>query len=176
MKFSLGALGAALSLYLFAPVAFAHATLETTEAPVNSTYKGVMRVSHGCDGLPTLKVRVRVPEGVIAVKPMPKPGWALETVKGKYSKTYDYFGTPMSEGVQEIIWTGKLLDEHYDEFVFRARLTDSLPIGQMLYFPTVQECEGGKVHRWIEIPAPDKSAEDYKEPAPGLRLLPAQQH
>jgi uncharacterized protein YcnI len=104
---------------------------------------------------------------------MPKPGWTVETVKGKYSKTYDYFGTPMSEGVQEIVWTGKLLDEHYDEFVFRARLTDSLPVGQMLYFPTVQECEGDKADRWIEIPAPGKSADDYKFPAPGVQLTPA---
>jgi periplasmic copper chaperone A len=173
MKSSLGALGAALSLNLFASPAFAHATLEVQEAPVNSTYKGVMRVPHGCEGMPTLKVRIRIPEGVIAVKPMPKPGWTLETVKGKYGKTYDYFGTPMSEGVQEIVWTGKLLDEHYDEFVFRARLTDSLPTGQMLYFPAVQECEAGKAERWIEIPDAGKSANDYKFPAPGLRLSPA---
>ena len=53
MKSSLGALGAALSLCLFADAALAHATLEVTEASVNSTYKGVMRVPHGCDGLPT---------------------------------------------------------------------------------------------------------------------------
>ena len=93
---------------------------------MNSTYKGVMRVPHGCHGSPTLKVRIRIPEGVIAIKPMPKAGWQLETVKGKYTRTYDYFGTPMAEGVQEIVWTGKLLDEHYDEFVFRSWLTDSL--------------------------------------------------
>jgi uncharacterized protein YcnI len=77
----------------------------------------------------------------------------------------------MTEGVKEIIWTGKLLDENYDEFVFRAYLTDSLKPGEMLYFPTIQECEKG-VHRWIEIPAEGKKADDYKEPAPGLKLLP----
>jgi periplasmic copper chaperone A len=52
MKFSLGALGAALSLCLFTDFASAHATLEVKEAPLNSTYKGVMRVPHGCEGLP----------------------------------------------------------------------------------------------------------------------------
>ena len=92
-----GALGVAFML-LFAPAAFAHATLETQEAPVNSTYKGVMRVPHGCQGSPTLKVRVQIPEGVIAIKPMPKAGWQLETVKGKYTKTYDYFGHPDGRG------------------------------------------------------------------------------
>jgi uncharacterized protein YcnI len=37
--------------------------------------------------------------------------------------------------------------------------------------PVVQECEKG-IHRWIEIPAEGKSADDYKEPAPGIKLLP----
>ena len=37
--------------------AFAHATLETTEAPPDSTYKGVIRIGHGCEGKPTQAVR-----------------------------------------------------------------------------------------------------------------------
>ena len=52
-----------------------------------------------CEGKPTTAIRVRIPEGVIAVKPMPKAGWQLAIKKGKYAKTYGYFGTPMSEGV-----------------------------------------------------------------------------
>jgi hypothetical protein len=28
------------------------------------------------------------------------------------------------------------------------------------------------VHRWIEMPAAGKSAEDYREPAPGVTLTP----
>jgi uncharacterized protein YcnI len=104
---------------------------------------------------------VQVPEGVIAVKPMPKAGWTLETVKGAYKQPYDYYGTPMTKGVREISWTGKLLDEHYDEFVFRAYLTPGLPAGATLYIPAVQDCEGGKVERWIQIPAAGKSADDY---------------
>lgn len=155
-----------------ASLALAHATLEVQEAPVNSIYKAVMRIPHGCEGSPTLKVRIQIPEGVIAVKPMPKAGWQLETVKGKYEKTYDYYGTPMSEGVKEIAWTGKLLDEHYDEFVFRGKLTDGLRPDTMLYFLTVQECEKG-ADRWIEIPAPGSNPDDYEFPAPGLKLLPA---
>jgi uncharacterized protein YcnI len=171
----LGALGVAVSL-LAAPAAFAHATLETQEAPVNATYKGVVRVPHGCHGAPTLKVRVQIPEGVIAIKPMPKPGWQLETVRSPYTKTYDYFGASMAEGVKEIVWTGKLLDEHYDEFVFRSWLTDSLKPDTTLYFPIVQECEGGQAERWIEIPADGKTRADYKHPAPGVKLAPPKTH
>lgn len=163
---------AAVLLTLSTP-ALAHATLETQQAPIGATYKGVMRVGHGCDGSATLKLRIRIPEAVIAVKPMPKPGWTLDVVKAAYDKPYDYYGTAMSEGVREIVWTGKLPDDHYDELTFRAYLTSGLPPDTTLYFPTVQECEGGKFERWIEIPAHGKSADSYEQPAPGVKLLPA---
>jgi uncharacterized protein YcnI len=151
----------------------AHVTLEGQEAPVKSAYKAVLRVPHGCEGAATVRLRVQIPDGMIAVKPMPKPGWTLETVKAPYKQTVDYYGETLSEGVREIAWTGKLLDEHYDEFVFRGYLSEALKPDTMLYFPVVQECEGGKTDRWIEIPAGGKSAEDYKFPAPGLKLTPA---
>jgi uncharacterized protein YcnI len=149
----------------------AHVTLETPEAPVSSTYKAVLRVGHGCEGSPTVAIRVRIPDGVIAVKPMPKPGWDLTTKVEPYPQPVKYFEDTLTEGVREIAWTGgKLPDEWYDEFVFRARLPDEGG-GSTVWFPLVQECETG-VHRWIEIPAEGKTADDYREPAPGVRLTP----
>lgn len=163
---------AALAAFSASP-ARAHVTLETRQAAVGSTYKAVLRVPHGCKGAATIKVRVQVPEGVIAIKPMPKPGWTLETVKGKYEKAYDHYGTPTGEGVREVVWSGgRLLDEHYDEFVLRGYLTGDLKPETTLYLPVVQECEGGGFERWIEVPAAGRSADDYKFPAPGLKLLP----
>jgi uncharacterized protein YcnI len=163
------ALGAALLLGAAAP-AVAHATLEQGEAPAGSYYKAVVRVPHGCGGAATLKVRVRIPEGLVAVKPMPKPGWELQTVKGPYKAPYDLHGRTLAEGVQEVVWTGKLLDENYDEFVFQGRLTEKLQPGTIVYFPIVQECEGGRAERWIEVPEGGKTSDDYRYPAPGLRL------
>ena len=164
----LGALGAAAC----ACAASAHVTLETREAPIGAGYKAVLRVPHGCEATATTTIRVRIPDGVIGVKPMPKPGWTLTTVTGKYPKTYRLFHAQVSEGVVEITWTGgKLLDAHYDEFVFQSNLTDDLVPGKTVYFPVVQECEKG-VHRWIEIPEQGKSRDDYREPAPELKLLP----
>ena len=69
-----------------ASAALAHITLEREETPAESIYKAVLRVPHGCEGSATVKVRVQIPEGVIAVKPMPKAGWQLETVTGKYER------------------------------------------------------------------------------------------
>jgi len=154
-----------------AGAAQAHVTLEAAAAPIG-TYKAVLRVPHGCEGEATRKLRVQIPEGMIAVKPMPKAGWELETVTGKYAKSYDNYGTPVTEGVTEIDWTGDLPDAFYDEFVFRGTLTDSLTPGTVIYFPVVQEC-ATKTERWIEIPAAGQDPESLETPAPALKLLPA---
>ena len=159
----------------FAGPASAHVTLESQEAKINSSYKAVLRVPHGCGSSATTSVRVKIPEGLIGVKPMPKPGWTLTTTTGKYPKAYKLYHDEVSQGVTEIGWAGgKLPDDWYDEFIFTGFLTSDLQAGKTLYFPVVQECEQG-VHRWIEIPELGKARSDYREPAPELRLLPAAQ-
>jgi uncharacterized protein YcnI len=155
-------------------LAHAHVTLDQTEARIGSSYRATLRVPHGCNGSPTVKVRVRIPDGVVGVKPMPKTGWQIDLVKDKYDKPYAMYHGSVTEGVKEVSWSGgRLPDDYYDEFVLSAYLTTDLVPGQRLYFPVVQECENG-VHRWIEIPQDGKSPADYKEPAPGVMLLPKQ--
>lgn len=169
-----GALGVAA---LVTPLsgAFAHATLETATAKAGTTYKAVMRIPHGCDGSPTRTVRIVIPNGVVSVKPMPKPGWALETIKGDYDKPVLDAGKTVTDGVKEIIWSGgRLLDEHYDEFVFRARLADTLPAHAPVHFATTQLCEKGEV-AWVQIPAPGQNAHNLKLPAPGLLIAASDQ-
>ena len=157
---------------LTAGPALAHVTLEKSEAPVGSTYKAIFRVPHGCDGKPTNTLRIRIPEGLFAVKPMPKPGWTLTKITGKYEKAYDNHGTPLTEGITEVAWSGgNLADDEYDEFVLRGSIAADLAIGSMLYFPIVQECADGVVERWIEIPAGDQTSDDLELPAPGIKLL-----
>ena len=165
-------LAAALGATLAASSASAHITLQNREAPVGSFYKAVFVVPHGCAGSATTKIRVQIPEGVIGVKPMPKPGWNVETVKAKYVAPYDFHGAKLTEGVKEVAWSGgKLPDDFYDEFVISTFLTGTLKPDTMLYFPTVQECEQG-VSRWIDIPADPAHAHDSKWPAPGVKLNP----
>ncbi|MFL6798748.1 MAG: YcnI family protein [Xanthobacteraceae bacterium] len=160
------------SLGLTTPV-LAHVTLESQEAKVDALYKGVVRVPHGCESSATTSLRMRIPEGVIGVKPRPKPGWTLSTVVAKYPKPVKLYHAELTEGVVEISWAGgKLPDEWYDEFVFTGYLSSELQPGKTLYFPVVQQCEKG-VHRWIETPAAGQTRSDMREPAPELRLLPA---
>ena len=134
----------------------------------------MLKVPHGCDGTATLKVRAQIPDGVIAVKPMPKAGWQIETVRAPYGRSYPYFhGQQLSEGVKEIVWSGgKLPDDHYDEFVFAGYLARELEPGP-LYFPVTQECEKGE-WRWVDVPAKGQDPHALKAPAPALVILAQQ--
>lgn len=156
---------------LAATPAIAHITLEQGEAPVGGPYKAVFRVPHGCDGSTTVKLTVTIPEGVIAVKPMVKAGWEIETKRGPYAKSYSYFhGAKFDQGVKEVTWSGgKLPDAFYDEFVLSTFIAGDLRPGTTLYFPAIQECEQGS-HHWVDVPAGSKPA--HGDPAPGVKLIP----
>lgn len=147
--------------------ALSHATFAEKTAEQNSTYKAVINIAHGCGDEATLKVRVTIPEGIISVKPKNIAGWTLETVNGDYAKTYEYHG-PKSSGVQEIIWTGELATDHFEEFIFRARVTDAFEVGSKVYFPVVQECATGE-NPWVEIPV-EGSDKKLDHPAPALTI------
>jgi uncharacterized protein YcnI len=153
----------------------AHMVLAQGEAAAGSYYKAVFGTGHGCAGSPTIRVRIQIPDGVTSVKPMPKAGWKLETVKMTYKTPIVDHGRTITEGVGEVIWSGgKLLDENYDEFIMQVKLPEAPDT--IVYFPAIQECEQG-VHRWIEIPEPGKARRDYKEPAPQVVLkTPAPRH
>jgi uncharacterized protein YcnI/copper(I)-binding protein len=150
--------------------ASAHVAFDNPQARANATYKAVLQVPHGCGEQPTVKIRIQIPEGVVAVKPMPKPGWTLDLVKGPYVTTYSVPGGAVREGIKEIVWSGALPDDFYDEFVFQARITAAFEPGRTVYFPTIQECASG-AERWVEIPADGQDPHALKNPAPGVLIV-----
>lgn len=164
---SVRSLGSGLPVLLVALAlpAFAHVTLVNPRAVAGGYYKAVFDVPHGCKGSATVKLRIHIPDGVISVKPQPKPGWELDVVEGPYPKSYALHGASISSGVREISWSGRLPDAYFDEFTFMSYLSSELPAGTVVYFPVVQECEKG-VSRWIETTTPSAS------PAPALTIAP----
>lgn len=158
-------------LTALATPASAHITLETGSAPVGSGYKAVLRVPHGCDGQATTAITLKVPEGFISAKPMPKAGWTLDIKAGDYGQSYKLYGAEVKSGATEISWSGgNLPDNEYDEFVLRGTLADSLKPGDTLYFPVIQTC-GSTEEDWIAIPVDGQP--EPTTPAPGLKLAPA---
>jgi uncharacterized protein YcnI len=147
-------------------------TLLTKQAAPGSIYIAVFRVPHGCSGAATTAIRIQIPTGVFAVEPQRKANWMLDVKTGKYAATFVNRGVNLTEGVTEVRWSGgSFPDASYDEFVLSVSLADSLKTGAMLYFPVVQECVGGAVVRWIQIPTGGKVGDDYKTPAPSLKLV-----
>mgnify|MGYP001168241026 FL=1 len=156
---------------LSASVVFGQVCFETKTAVRGSYFKAVMWVPHGCDGDATDTVRVRIPEGMIAVKLKLKSGWDVETIIGTYQNTYDLHGRAVTEGVVELIWRGSLPGDWFDEFVFLGKISDSVPVGTPLYFPTTQRCKAARID-WIEVPDTDQDRHDLKRPAPVLNIGP----
>lgn len=160
---------AAAATLLLAPAAHAHVTLEVQQAAAGSTYRGTFRVPHGCEGhAATLRVTVRLPEGVTAARPMPKAGWTLRIVPRGEPRQAGH-GAARAEAA-EIVWEGgPLEDAHYDEFVVRFRVPDE---PGLLYIPVVQDCVGGGRAAWEQIPEAGRRASDYPYIAPVLRVTP----
>jgi hypothetical protein len=169
-RYMLAAAAFVTAVPAFSPEVRAHATLDVKTASQGSL-RAAVRVPHGCQGSATVAVKVAIPEGIIGVKPAPKAGWTVETVKGPYAKAYDHFHGKVSEGVKEIIWRGgPLLDEHYDEFIFVGFVSDAFAAGNEVAFPVTQECETGQL-AWSEVPAPGVEARGLKYPAPILKIV-----
>ena len=125
---------------LFASQAAAHVTRD--DGAGGLVLQGGVAVPHGCAGSPTVKLRVQIPEGVIGIKPMPKPGWTIEMVKGKYATEYEFHGGK-SEASREVVWSaGKLADDNFDEFTFSSYLTPGPEAGHHV-FPVVQGASRG---------------------------------
>ncbi len=143
----------------FAPAipAFSHVTLEQQQVEAGTTYKAVLRVGHGCEGLPTTAVRVQLPAGFEGAKPMPKAGWTVQAKTEKLATPYDNHGKQVTEDITEITWAVKspefaLKDSEYDEFILRGRA--AMPAGPA-WFKVTQLCqEGSKTgsNPWTEIP------------------------
>lgn len=144
---------------LLPSLAHSHAALEQTQAESGSQYKGVMSISHGCDGSATTKITIDMPDGFRGAKPMPKPGWQVDIVTTPRETPYEWQGKMYYDDVSKITWFGNTLaDDHFDEFVFKGLVA----VGNTykLYFPVHQECVVGAKH-WVQTP--EQQADAHSE-------------
>jgi len=130
----------------------AHVVAQPNTAVAGASFTAGFLVAHGCDGSPTIALRIKVPEEVTAVRPLPKDGWTVTEVAG------------------EIAWRGGPLPSKSHETFGIALKLPNTP-GRTLYFQAIQECQQG-TNRWIDIPAAAQSAKDLRNPAPFITLTP----
>ena len=165
---------ATLAVITSASAAFAHIVLEDQAALAGRSYKAVLKVSHGCEGSPTIALRVTIPAGFMGAKPMPKVGWKLDVKTAKLVEPYDNFGKQVTEDVSEITWTATsqaswLPEAHYDEFVLRGGLPKK---DGVMWFKVLQTCDKGS-NDWSQIPASGVDTHSLKSPAALLEIIPS---
>jgi copper(I)-binding protein len=119
-------------------------------------YAAFFKVEHGCEGSPTIGVRVEIPESVSVIDTAQKPGWTLKTERTK-------------DRITAVTWRGHLDAKSADQFGLLVKLPrETGP----LYFPTLQQCEKGETD-WRDIPARGQAWRDVAHPAPMLQLTAA---
>ena len=130
---------------LFAAPVAAHVGFIKRQVPLAASMDLTLRVPHGCEGSPTLRLRMRVPRAVASVRPQPKEGWTVaQSGEG---------------GAREVIWSGNLPDKQTGEFSFTITFDATAKAGDTIHFPIVQECTKG-VSRWIDIKGAEAQGEE----------------
>lgn len=132
----------------------AHVTLAEPQAVPAAWYMAHFRVGHGCDGSPTVALRIELPPDVSAVTPQPQPGWTISTEREE-------------SRIKTVTWTGGMLppDQHG---LFAIAMTLPDWEGQLL-FPARQTCQTGEEY-WSE---PSPTSGKAKHPAPVLTVSAA---
>jgi uncharacterized protein YcnI len=133
-------------------VASAHIDPDPVEAQAGSRLTVGFTVEHGCDGLPTVQLDMRLPDGATDPATEPVDGWdgSIATVDGDTVVTFA---------------GGSLPDDV--EGTFSVTMTLPPTPDTTIYFPFVQRCEAGEI-RWIQIPTDD--GDELDEPAPAMAL------
>lgn len=117
----------------------AHVDVHPQSAPAGGFELLRFVVYHGCDQSPTSRVSIKIPEGVVLVRPQVKPGWEISTVTGKYAESLQTGDQTISEGFTEVTWSGGTVPPFYtDDFTILARM----PSQERAVFLAQQFCEG----------------------------------
>lgn len=160
---------AVLASALCAGPATAHMVFDEEVVPAGQLVTVHLRVMHGCEGSPTRKITVRLPDGVLRVTPRVIPGWRLTTASRRLDQPIEQHGFLVESTVSSITWEGgRVPDDAYEVFEFRFQTPAS---GDVLRFPVTQTCVKGET-RWDGVPAAGASAYDLPTPAPFIRLTP----
>jgi len=140
------ALSAGVLLALAAPMAAsAHVTIDPSETAAGTYSVLTFSVGHGCEGSPTRAITIDVPEGINSVTPTVNPGWTIEkVVETLPDGTEDAHGNALTERVSQVVYSTDtpLPDGLRTTFALSLQLAGEA--GDVLEFPTTQDCVDGQ--------------------------------
>ncbi|MFC0645661.1 YcnI family copper-binding membrane protein [Cellulomonas phragmiteti] len=153
--------------------ASAHVTVQPSTTTAGAYTLLTVGVPHGCDGSPTTRVSIQIPELITSVTPSINPGWEVEKVMADLDVPIDDgHGGQRTERVAEIVYTARtpLPDGFRDAFVLSLKLPDA--VGEELVFPALQECEEGET-AWAQLPPDGDDSAELPYPAPRFEITAA---
>lgn len=157
-----------------ATAASAHVTIQETDQKPDSYTVLTFGVPHGCDGSPTTKIRIKLPESIPTATPTVNPGWDINLVKEKLATPIDLGeGESLTERITEIQYTAKtpLPVEYRDALAVSVHIPKDAA-GTTLQFPTIQECVKGQTD-WTMIPKKGQDPFELATPAPFINVAKA---
>lgn len=158
---------------LTAGAAGAHVTVTPNTTAAGAYAVLTFSVGHGCEGSPTTKLAIQMPESIPEVTPTINPGWNVEKVSEQLAEPVtDDHGNEVTERTGQVVYTAKtpLADGYRDTVELSVQLPDAA--GDTLAFPVVQTCEKGET-RWTETAAEGQDPEELASPAPVLTVTEA---
>lgn len=162
MASGLGASVLSLGLvFVGSGAASAHVTVDPETTAADSYTVMTVSVPHGCEGKPTEKVRIGLPDELSGVTPSVNPNWKITAVHEDDDSDKD---------VKEIDYTAKtpLAADQRDSFELSFYLPPETE-GTTLIFPTTQECTEGET-KWDQVPKEGQSEDDLDLPAPSFTV------
>ncbi|MFS3127622.1 YcnI family protein [Nocardioides sp. Bht2] len=153
--------------------ASAHVTVTASSSAAGAYTVLTFSAGHGCDGSPTTKMEISIPEQILNVTPTRTPFWDLEVQSEKLAEPVtDAHGAKVTERDAVVVFTATepLPDGVRDTFELSVQLPDAE--GETLAFPVIQSCEKGET-AWTEV-ASDGNADELESPAPVLTVTAAE--
>jgi uncharacterized protein YcnI len=159
---------AAAALAIAVPSALGHVGISAPKSEAGGYALATLSVPHGCEGKPTEKIEVKLPEGTMSAKPNRSPFWNVEVVMRELDEPMDVgHGGELTEVPDMVVYTAKtpLPDNELDLLPISLKLPSE---EGRAFFPTIQTCPGGATSEWT---TPAEEGDDEPEsPAPFLTL------
>lgn len=137
-----------ISMLVFVEPTFAHVVVKPNQASVAAFQTFTIGVPNEKE-IPTVGLRLVIPEGLQHVSPNVKPGWTIKMVTT---------GEGENAKVTEIVWTGGSIPVgQRDEFLFSAQV----PANETtIRWKAYQTYQGGTVVSWDQEPVTNQNDEE----------------
>ncbi len=152
--------------------AAAHVTVHPNALPSGGFTVVNVQVPNEVDAASTVKVDVKLPNGIFFLSTQPIPGWTAKVSVTKLAKPVKVFDDLSTQQVSRVVWTAKagtLGKGQFQSFPM-SLLVPKAAKGTVLTFKAVQTYSNGKVVRWIGAPSADTPAPQVLITAAGSPL------